>query len=378
VDVSKIIRSRLGQYAVPESDRHPDPNMLAAFAESSLLEREREDVLAHLAHCTGCREYLALAFSIPEPEASKATHPRRSSVRHWFRTWRWFVTAAAACCAIGVALQYYAEPPTRPTRTFPSRAIKSRPVSGVAEVTITAKRGVEHQPARPVLLAKRLNTAMKDQGHGAPEQPALETRQPLPPEKENVVQPLEEVAAASPAQTAAASDYSVNAQAGPTTALLPMERDVPEKAKRALSPSRMKLALAGSLVSPALSKTSAAPAALWSINTASKSFSTSFGVVQRSLDKGKTWEAIPLDDRVSFRAVTASGSEVWAGGSNGSLFHSADGGSHWARIAISEEAVKPTGAIVSIDASDPNQLRITTSSGQQWISNDGGSRWKQY
>jgi photosystem II stability/assembly factor-like uncharacterized protein len=80
---------------------------------------------------------------------------------------------------------------------------------------------------------------------------------------------------------------------------------------------------------------------------------------------------------VSFRAVTASGGEVWAGGSNGSLFHSSDGGSHWVQIAISEEAAKPTGAIVSIDARDPNQLRIATSSGEQWSSADGGSHWKQ-
>ena len=379
MDVSKIIRSRLGQQAVPQSDGHPDPNLLAAFAESSLLERERADVLAHLANCTDCREYLALAFSTPEPETNEATHPQRSSVRHWFRTWRWFVTAAAACCVIGVALQYYVEPPTRPADMLPSQvsALKSPPASGVAEVTVTAKRGVEHQPARQVLLSKQLSAAMKDQGHAAPEQPALETRQPLPSEKENVVKPIEEVAVANPAETAAASDYSAGPEASPTTPLLPLERDAPEKTRRALAPSRMKLAMAGSIVSPALSKTSAAPAALWSINTSPQSLSTSFGVVQRSLDRGKTWEVIPLNDRVSFHAVTASGSEVWAGGSNGALFHSSDGGSHWVRIIISEEAAKPTGAIVSIDARDPNQLRIATSAGEQWSSTDGGSHWKQ-
>src|SRR5205085_2588375 len=139
---------------------------------------------------------------------------------------------------------------------------------------------------------------------------------------------------------------------------------------------RLRLAIAGSMVSPAVSKTSAARA-LWSINTSPKSLSRSFGVVQRSLDSGKTWEVIPLNDRVSFRAVTASGTEVWAGGSNGSLFHSSDGGSNWVQIVISEEAAKPTGAIESIDAREPNQLRIATSSGEQWSSTDGGAHWKQ-
>jgi hypothetical protein len=379
VDVSKIIRSRLGQQAARQSDGHPDPNLLAAFAESSLLERERTDVLAHLANCTDCREYLAVAFSTAEFESNKAIHPQRSSVRHWFRTWRWFVTAAATCCVIGVALQYYVESPTRRVDMLPSQvsALKSPPAPGVAEVTVTAKRGVEHQPARQALLSKRLNAAMKDQRHAAPEPPALESRQPLPSEKENVVKPSEQVAATNSADTAAAPDYSAGPEGSATTPLLPMHTAVPEKTKSALAASRMKFAIAGSLVSPALSKTSAAPSALWSINTSPKSLSTSFGVLQRSLDRGKTWEVIPLNDRVSFRAVTASGDDVWAGGSNGSLFHSSDGGSHWVQIAISEEAAKPTGAIVSIDARDPNLLRIATSSGEQWSSTDGGSHWKQ-
>ena len=80
MDVSKIIRSRLGQQAARQSDGHPDPNLLAAFAESSLLERERADVLAHLANCTDCRAYLALAFSTPEAETNVAAHPQRSFV----------------------------------------------------------------------------------------------------------------------------------------------------------------------------------------------------------------------------------------------------------------------------------------------------------
>jgi hypothetical protein len=384
VDVSKIVRSRLGRKAAHPADGHPDPNVLAAFAERSLLERERAYVSAHLAECMDCREYLALAFATPEPEAAGAvTHTQHTSVRHWFRTWRWFVTAAAACCVIGVALQYYVEPPAR-EKPRPADIIASRvsPVKApdVAEVTSAAKQKVEHQPVkavRQVLLSKRLDASAKDQGKAALEQPALEARQPLPSANENAQKPAEAVAMANSAEAAAASDYSAGPEANATTALLPMNRDAAQKTKGALAKSRMKLALADSIVSPALSKTSAAPAILWSINTTPEALSRSFGVVQRSRDRGRTWEVIPLNDRVSFRAVTASGNDVWAGGSNASLFHSSDGGSHWMQIAISDEAVKPTGAIVSIDARDPNQVRITTSSGEQWTSTDSGSHWTQ-
>ena len=84
MDVSKIIRSRLRQKAVQPPDGHPDPNLLAAFAERNLLARERADVSAHLAECADCREYLALAFATLEPEAAGAARPQRASGRQLF------------------------------------------------------------------------------------------------------------------------------------------------------------------------------------------------------------------------------------------------------------------------------------------------------
>ena len=100
-------------------------------------------------------------------------------------------------------------------------------------------------------------------------------------------------------------------------------------------------------------------------------------MVERSLDAGKTWEVAPLSDDVSFRAVVSVGSHVWAGGTNGALFHSADGGAHWERITVSDEGAKLTGTIVNIDARDANLIKITTSSGEKWISSDGGRQWKR-
>ena len=38
------------------SGSHPDANLLAAFVEKSLTERERLQVLEHLAACADCRE----------------------------------------------------------------------------------------------------------------------------------------------------------------------------------------------------------------------------------------------------------------------------------------------------------------------------------
>jgi photosystem II stability/assembly factor-like uncharacterized protein len=100
-------------------------------------------------------------------------------------------------------------------------------------------------------------------------------------------------------------------------------------------------------------------------------------VVERSLDAGKTWEVVPLSDDVSFRIVVSAGSHVWAGGTSGALFHSADGGAHWERIIVSDEGDKLNGTIVNIDARDASLIKITTTSGARWISSDGGRQWKR-
>jgi hypothetical protein len=282
-------------------------------------------------------------------------------------------------------LQYYVEPPSR-EKPGQAEIIHSKvsslkaPPSAMTNLASEPVRNVERQPMKPVnptLLSKRLRAPSKDKEQAAFEQPALRASPPASSAKDTAPKPVEEVAVASSAETAATSDYSAGPEANATTALLPMNRNASEKTKRALATPRMKLAMADAIISPAVAKNSAGPAVLWSINTSPETLSKSLGVVQRSRDRGKTWEVIPLNDRVSFRAVTASGNDVWAGGSNGALFHSSDGGSHWVQIAISEEAAKPTGAIVSIDARDPNQLRIATSSGEQWITTDGGWHWRQ-
>ena len=65
-DVPKIVRERL-RVAKPVTAEHPDPDVLTAFAESSLLQRERADVLEHLSRCGECREILVLALPASEP-----------------------------------------------------------------------------------------------------------------------------------------------------------------------------------------------------------------------------------------------------------------------------------------------------------------------
>ena len=95
-NVPKIVRDRL-QAATPAVN-HPDADLLTAFAERSLPDRERTVVLEHLARCGDCREIVALA--LPAIESVQTTI--RPSPSGWF-TWpalRWgFVTAGVVAVA---------------------------------------------------------------------------------------------------------------------------------------------------------------------------------------------------------------------------------------------------------------------------------------
>ena len=50
----KIVQQSLRGTAKPAI--HPDPDLLTAFAERSLNDRERSHVLQHLADCADCRD----------------------------------------------------------------------------------------------------------------------------------------------------------------------------------------------------------------------------------------------------------------------------------------------------------------------------------
>ena len=98
----KIVQQRLQGPAQPGV--HPDPDLLTAFAEKSLNDRERAHVLQHLVECADCREVLSLAT--PEIEPALAPGPERSNWLSW-PVLRW--GALAACVVVvsaAVTLHY--------------------------------------------------------------------------------------------------------------------------------------------------------------------------------------------------------------------------------------------------------------------------------
>ncbi len=142
--------------------------------------------------------------------------------------------------------------------------------------------------------------------------------------------------------------------------------------------------------------------ARWSINA--------MGGLQRSLDQGKSWQDVDVTGAagiasganmrlamkssrekalgkdkadakqapVLFRAVSANGPDVWAGGSSGHLYHSSDAGGHWVQVVPTWSGVVLTDDIVSLQFADPLQGRIVTSSSEIWTTPDAGQTWQKH
>lgn len=138
------------------------------------------------------------------------------------------------------------------------------------------------------------------------------------------------------------------------------------------------------------------------------------GTLQRSFDQGNTWQDVNVSraayqgrdldissgtastkdakaarakeksagkkdagTTVVFKAVTANGADVWAGGLNGSLYHSTDSGNRWTQVVPSSAGSVLTGDVVSIEFPDLQHGKLSTSTAETWITTDSGQTWQK-
>lgn len=314
---------------VEMSSGHPDANLLAALSERTLPGAEREQVLAHLAGCADCREVAALT-------SRSADRPRRTH-SHFFG---WRVAAAFATVALivagtaGIRLALRSTPAaTKPLEAAAPPAIE-QPAPALASARAEQPAKSPTVPHKAAVRKSFVASAERKLQAGSGSEPAPAIAKPAPGEmratgRENLLPALPQAA---------------------------FRKDGLDKTQT----ERFTLA-SGSLITPAV-------AIAWRIH---------LGRVERSVDSGKIWEPVILDKDVKFSGIAADGMEVWAGGSNGALFHSRDGGSVWVRVAIGDGVRNLTGTIVAIRQPLPSEIVLETEAGEEWLSDDGGLRWRR-
>src|SRR5205807_6766117 len=96
------------------------------------------------------------------------------------------------------------------------------------------------------------------------------------------------------------------------------------------------------------------------------------GKLVNSPDLNQWHEAYPpQSDDIQFKVVEAQGHDVWAGGTNGTLVHSWNGGVDWQKLNLGDAA---SGDIEKISLSG-GDVQVKTSNGQHLIGRDGGKTW---
>ena len=483
--IPKIVGERL-KVAAAAVD-HPDADVLTAFSEHALPERERTQVLEHLARCGECREVIALSLPADEPIVA-VVRPVRGKWLTWPRL-RWGLVAAGVIVVGSFGILRYREA-SHPAMVASNQAspaagvanekrTQSEPLPAVSEDTKEQKKA-EAPPAKSAAVAgkaeadvegkqfdrleqfAKLPPPARDQRadagttargmlrpqalpHG-PKAPGQQWQQNVTANANNSAYAFQSQAAAPavppefarkqssnqvvvtaqmPAPSTVGStvggpiaadkrtqDLDTLASQGRSDLLLQpsggagaeVARAKPaEPSANAPKPGLMdayEVSADGSNFTQTASLTP--ESARWSINAA--------GGLQRSLDQGKTWQDVDVtagagvatgviarlamksarektlakdkadmkQEAVVFRAVSANGPDVWAGGSGGHLYHSLDAGGHWVQVVPSWSGVVLSDDIVSLQFADPQQGRIVTSTSEIWTTADAGRTWQKH
>jgi hypothetical protein len=428
----KIARDRLG--ATPPAE-HPDADLLTAFAERSLSDRERVQVTDHLSHCAQCRQVVAVAVPELEPvlaDAAAAAHTAGAKTaparrRLWLRSpvLRWGALAACVVVVGAAVLNYRRVYRIEPFAPAASRDMKSEAPSepGNAgapesrEYAVSALKAELKGNAQPGLAAKQVPEKTQT-AKGAGTAGKLESRGRFDEMAVGKTATVRQETIAVAADKKAPASQSANAvsQIPAAVAQAPPPPPLPERAQGAKdqvvsggaaketvevagTASQVESQTAGYLLKrkPGEEKedgrmkaTVAKPSASFSARIADAaaneglvggrpvrwSLSTG-GLPQRSFDSGVTWQEVAVDGSSAFRTLSAAGQEVWVGGAAGLLYHSSDNGAHWTRVTPSAGGVPLQANINRIEFVDALHGRLETADGATWITSDGGKTWQK-
>jgi len=331
-----------GLAAAPQGQDHPDANLLSGFAEKTLGAKERLSVLEHLAWCGSCREILSWSF--PPATTTDPVVVVSKAGASWMR-WpvlRW--TAAAACLVVVGAV-------------------------------IILRSGHPKQAPQPGQLFVKTSSSAEKRGAGmnsfastgpAPggaSAPRASQRLALPKTREENREDVgEEESAHGGASSHQTAEPTLIAEASAAPDTVPGRAKEPASTvagSAELSRSEADLGRSGQAV----------PVPRWTLS--------SEGILQRSLDSGRTWQQMHLSTTATLRAVAANGLKIWVGGSGGALYRSDDAGEHWVQVRPLAGGEFLSADILGIELVDPLHVKLTAAGQQTWTTADAGQTWQK-
>jgi len=148
-DVPKIVQFRLQRQTPVSAEPHPDADLLTAFAEQSLSGRERDHVLEHLARCRACRDVVALALPATEVVAFRSGTAERSRWLSWPSLRMGLVAAGIVIVGSVGVLQYrerHQEKMALATRVAPANQLSDKIIESPLPATPPTPRSTTPSP----------------------------------------------------------------------------------------------------------------------------------------------------------------------------------------------------------------------------------------
>jgi hypothetical protein len=413
-DVPKIVHHRLRAATLERG--HPEADLLTAFAEQALSATERGNVLQHLALCEDCRDVVALALPAMdltvtpvEAESEAVRTPIPDKTRSNWLTWAnvhwghlsWAALAAGIAVAV-LVVRPGLEHPAKPNPPMSSVSNQTAAPVGPPAVTAQVAPGPIATNAKPEVadvktqlsanksrVAKPLPQAegglvIAGNARNAPST-AAKRAAPAPPgapafEAPRTMNEKVEGSGASTTLTAQASTDSnlIAREEAPAIRrakpALEAEVNEPARTTRAGSSAQAMAPLNGRNVNTLVANGAAAQGTTLK---QSASWTIAAGILQRSLDGGKSWQ-IALRAEHTLLCYANRGQEIWAGGEAGTLLHSTDGGTTWTAVGISFKG-QPLGSdITHIEMRGLAGIILATGNHESWNSTDGGKSWEKH
>jgi hypothetical protein len=362
----------------PAAD-HPSADLLNGYVEQSLSATEKAGVMQHLAACEDCREVVFLAQgAVPETSAAPVAQPAPG-----WRGWKWAVPAVALLAlASSVLVEHSGWFDRRPAATYLAHSnavILGAPNPGNQVVINSNASPQSIIPApkatpnhRDRLAANAVSPNKKSPGQAS-----------SPPDTVGATPDYE--------RDAFAAILNPSAKSAPPPAATVGGASKPEATSSAAAPAISPLQTAADAHLPTRPLgTLGRPSSLQSMNSSAGAFAGAASrhlVTVRSqwrispeghLERSQTadnWTQVLADQPTRFRVVAVVGNDIWAGGNNGALFHSVDGGEHWSPVVLSADGHPETGAVVSIHFDSVSQGSVSTDTGPTWTTTDRGESW---
>ena len=371
---------------------HPPADVLAAFAEHALIDRERDSVAKHLALCAECRDVVFLASGAADEvttysgelvaasrsiqtrpvtayaAASMASPTKPEKLRRWWTSrLLWTASAAAVFVVVGglVAWQRLTAP-----RVGQEIAVQSEPSLG-------NRYPEKAEPEKPSAMATpaAAPSAPKAKAQPTPQKATVPRAERVEPETSEVTAlskpapapPATKVQHAATARATATADSATISIGGPVPGAVATSPKASGFAPNT-GQAQQQLDSLNATVSRALGSAAQRQHSNWRISPQ--------GELEHFTTDG--WTRVLADQPGTFRVVSVIGSEIWAGGNDGMLFHSADNGLRWKKVAVANAGVVENAALVSIRFSDSQNGEVVTDSGATYVTSDGGQTWTKH